>query len=82
MKNTSTPTQEMRLLSRTEVLEIIGVTYPALWGWIRDGKFPPGRALGFGRKGHVAWVEKEVMDWIASRPLRIPKPRRKSTEAA
>jgi predicted DNA-binding transcriptional regulator AlpA len=63
----------VRLLSRAEVTDLAGVTYVALWGWIRDGKFPPGRSIGSGPKAHVAWIESEVEDWIRSRPKRIPK---------
>jgi predicted DNA-binding transcriptional regulator AlpA len=63
----------VRLLTKGEVLALIGVSYPALWGWIRDGKFPAGRSIGFGKRSHVAWVESEVAEWIANRPLRLPK---------
>ena len=47
----------LHLLTKGEVLELVGVSYPCLWSWIRDGKFPPGRSIGVGAKGHVAWVE-------------------------
>ena len=63
----------IRLLTKGEVLELIGVTYPCLWTWIKNGKFPAGRSIGNGKKGHVAWIESEVNDWILSRPRRLPK---------
>ena len=69
----SESSSSVRLLTKGEVLELIGVSYPALWAWIRDGKFPPGRSVGYGKRGHVAWVESEVQAWIASRPVRLPK---------
>lgn len=62
-----------KLLNRDDVLDLIGISYPCLWGWIRDGKFPAGRDLGGGKKGHVVWIEEEVMDWVRSRPKRLPK---------
>lgn len=65
--------KDVRLLTKGEVLELIGVTYPALWAWIRDGKFPPGRSIGSGKRGHIAWIESEVFAWIESRPPRLPK---------
>jgi predicted DNA-binding transcriptional regulator AlpA len=65
--------KEIVLLTKGEVLERVGVSYPAIWCWIKEGKFPPGRSIGFGKRGHVAWIESEVMDWIASRPVRLPK---------
>src|SRR5262252_2406731 len=36
----------IRLLSRAEVLAIVNVTYPALWKWMCDGKFPRARIVG------------------------------------
>jgi predicted DNA-binding transcriptional regulator AlpA len=64
-----------RLLSRAEVLEIIGVTYPTLWWWVKEGDFPAPRTLGFkkGPRGRIGWVESEVQSWIMSRPKRFPK---------
>ena len=78
MAKSKTKSEPSRLLSRAEVLEIVGVTYPTLWAWVRDGHFPAARVLGFkkteGNKGgRVAWLESEVQAWIASRPKRFPK---------
>jgi predicted DNA-binding transcriptional regulator AlpA len=55
-----------RLISKPEVLDRVGVTYPTLWAWMRDGKFPRSRELG----GKSCWVESEVAEWITSRPVR------------
>ena len=72
----------MRLLSREEVSDLLGVTYVTIWMWMRDGKFPLGRSIGAGGKNcHVAWLADEVEDWIRSRPKRFPKGFKK-TEAA
>ena len=62
MAKSKTKSEPSRLLSRAEVLEIVGVTYPTLWAWVRDGHFPAARVLGFkkteGNKGgRVAWLE-------------------------
>jgi predicted DNA-binding transcriptional regulator AlpA len=73
MAQSKTPTQPIKLLTRGEVLELVGVSYPAIFGWVKEGKFPPGRTIGVGKKGHIAWLESEVIDWIMSRPLRYPK---------
>jgi predicted DNA-binding transcriptional regulator AlpA len=62
----------VRLMHRNEVLALIGVSYPCLWGWVREGKFPSALALGDGKKGHVAWLAEEVEAWIKSRPRRMP----------
>jgi predicted DNA-binding transcriptional regulator AlpA len=63
----------IRLLSRDEVLALLKISYPALWAWVRDKKFPAGLSIGSGKRGHVMWNADEVEAWILSRPRRIPK---------
>lgn len=68
------PSEPGRLLSRAEVLAIVGVTYPTLWWWVKEGHFPAPRVLGFkGTKGRIGWVEFEVQSWIVALPKRFPK---------
>jgi predicted DNA-binding transcriptional regulator AlpA len=58
---TTTP----RLLSKEEMLNLVGnPSYPTVWGWMRDGKFP--RAVVLGRN-IIKWVESEVTQWIVER---------------
>jgi predicted DNA-binding transcriptional regulator AlpA len=57
---------EVRLLTKAEVLERVGRTFPTIWAWMRAGKFPRARDLG----GRPAWVESEVEAWIAALPIR------------
>jgi prophage regulatory protein len=59
-------TDVVRLILKPEVLDRTGVTYPTIWQWMREGKFPRSRELG----GKSAWVESEVTSWILSRPIR------------
>jgi predicted DNA-binding transcriptional regulator AlpA len=35
-----------RLLCKVEVLAIAGVSFPTIWAWMRDGKFPRARIVG------------------------------------
>jgi prophage regulatory protein len=56
-----------RLLSRREVMDITGVSYPTLWSWMRQGKFPRARKLGNLK---VAWVESEITGWIHDLPTK------------
>jgi predicted DNA-binding transcriptional regulator AlpA len=66
--------EPIRLLSRTEVAELLGVSYVCIWQWMRAGKFPLGRSIGgYGPHGRVFWIASEIEDWIQSRPKRIPK---------
>jgi prophage regulatory protein len=55
-----------RLLSKPEVIDRTGVTFPTIWKWMREGKFPRARELG----GKSCWLESEVNDWIAKLPVR------------
>jgi prophage regulatory protein len=63
-------TDAPRLLSRSEVLARIPVTYPTLWAWMKAGTFPRGRKIGGSR---VAWLESDITDWIAGRPKQTLK---------
>ena len=67
--------QQVKFLTREEVLKLVGVSYPCLWGWIRAGLFPPSRVLGIegGHRSKICWVEAEVRMWMANRPQRLPK---------
>lgn len=72
------PEKKVQLLTRGEMLELVGgVSYVAVWQWIKQGKFPAGRAIGGGRNGPVMWLEDEVLDWIMAQPKRIPGSRPK-----
>jgi predicted DNA-binding transcriptional regulator AlpA len=71
-----------RFLSRGQVLDLIGVKYPTLWLWIRDGKFPPARVLGPDNsdRARIGWLESEVVGWMTARPVRRPKGSRTESE--
>lgn len=55
-----------RLLSRPEILEITGVTFPTIWAWMRAGTFPRSRIVG----GRSMWLSTEVEQWLAGLPVR------------
>jgi predicted DNA-binding transcriptional regulator AlpA len=50
--------KRIRLISRQELVDIVGVSFPSIWQWVREGKFPPPRKLGKG--GRTAWLESEI----------------------
>jgi predicted DNA-binding transcriptional regulator AlpA len=62
-----------RFISKHQVLDRVPVSFPALWEWIRDGKFPAPREVAGG--GKAMWLESEVEDWIKSRPKKTYKSR-------
>jgi predicted DNA-binding transcriptional regulator AlpA len=55
-----------RLLSKGEMLDKVGVTYPTVWKLMRQGMFPRSVVIG----GKVAWLEHEVDEYIARLPRR------------
>ena len=57
-----------RLLSKAEVIEISGFSYPQIWRWMREGKFPRSLKVGKGPAGRVMWKESEIEKWIDSLP--------------
>ena len=56
----------MRMLRKPELLQKVPLNYKSIWELEKDGKFPSRRLLG---PRTVAWVESEVDEWLASRPL-------------
>jgi prophage regulatory protein len=56
-----------RLLSKGEVLDKIGLSYPAIWSLIRKGAFPRAVVIGGGKN---FWLEHEIDEFIASLPRR------------
>jgi predicted DNA-binding transcriptional regulator AlpA len=56
----------LRLMSKAEVLELVPFSYQTLWAWMREGKFPRSREVG----GKSCWMEHEVQEWLASRPIK------------
>ena len=53
-----------RLLSKREVLAIVGVSYPTLWSMMRANTFPRSRKVG----SKSMWVSTEIEAWMASLP--------------
>jgi predicted DNA-binding transcriptional regulator AlpA len=58
----------VRLLSRAEVLAVVNVSYPALWKWMRDGRFPRARIVGASGSTKRMWLSTEVAAWLANLP--------------
>jgi predicted DNA-binding transcriptional regulator AlpA len=56
----------LQLLTRHEIVAITGVTYPTIWLWMRQGKFPRPRIIG----GKSAWLATEVETWLTLLPVR------------
>jgi len=55
---------DARLLSKREVLAIVGVSYPTLWSMMRANTFPRSRKVG----SKSMWVSTEIEAWMATLP--------------
>jgi len=54
----------VRLLSKAEVLAVVNVSYPALWKWMKTGRFPRARMVG----NKSMWLSTEVAAWLTNLP--------------
>jgi predicted DNA-binding transcriptional regulator AlpA len=59
------PAGSDKLLTKRDLLERVGVSYPTIWKMMCAGTFPRSRAIG----GKLVWLESEVNEWIAALPL-------------
>jgi predicted DNA-binding transcriptional regulator AlpA len=56
----------VRLMSKAEVLNITGFSFPTIWKWMRAGHFPRSRVAG----GRSVWRSDEVQAWLANLQVR------------
>jgi predicted DNA-binding transcriptional regulator AlpA len=74
-KSIPPPRDGIRLIFKPELLDLIGVSYGSIFSWMRVGKFPMSREIGPGGRGtRIAWIESEILEWLAARPQRRMKP--------
>ena len=65
----------MRMLRLKEVVRVKGLARMTIWRLERKGEFPLRRQLG---PRSVAWLQGDVEEWIASRPVKPARARRNS----
>ena len=58
--------ENARLISKGEVLGRTGLSYPTIWAWMQQGKFPRSRDVG----GRSMWLASEIDTWILNLPMR------------
>lgn len=56
--------KEPRLLTKKQVCARVCLTYPTIWKWMREGRFPRSRNVG----GKAYWLEGEISAWILALP--------------
>ena len=60
-----------RLLSRAEVCDRVGRTFPIIWNMMREGRFP--RARSTSPSGGPLWLESELVAWMRALPVKSYK---------
>jgi predicted DNA-binding transcriptional regulator AlpA len=71
------PVEGERLLSKAEVCHRVGKTFPTIWQWMQEGKFPRAR----DNHGVPGWLDSEVSAWIRGLPLKPYKGDEAASEA-
>ena len=56
----------MKLLSRKQVREKVGISYAEIHRRMKDGRFPQCVKDGNHHNSRVLWVEEEINDYIFS----------------
>lgn len=56
--------EENMLLSKKTVFAMVGLSDTTIWRMERRGEFPRRKQLS---KNRVAWIKKDIIDWINSR---------------
>lgn len=56
----------IRLISKSELLKRVPLSFPTIWKLMRQNRFPCARVIG----GKSVWLETEVNDFLAGLPLR------------
>ena len=51
-------------LSKKEVVDLIGLSFPTIWRMEKEGKFPKRRQIAQNR---VAYLAKEIHEWCEER---------------
>lgn len=59
------------VLSKKQVLAMVGLSFPTVWKMMREGTFPLSRRLSSSK---IGWLRSEVVEWLRSRPVQVYKP--------
>jgi predicted DNA-binding transcriptional regulator AlpA len=61
----------LRLMTKAEVCQRVGVTYVTIWRWQQAGTFPRARRINSpaASTAKVAWYAHEIEAWLANLPL-------------
>lgn len=78
---TPAPTAGPAFVRLPQVLTRTGLARSTLYAAIAAGEFPRARQLGASGARSVAWLESELAEWIATRPLATNEPVKRTRRA-
>ena len=55
-----------KFIFKPELLVRVPVSYPTIWKWMCEGKFPAAVEVG----ERAAWLESDIDAWMSSRPAK------------
>ena len=55
----------MKFLKKSELINLVGLSYSTIWRLIRANQFPAAIQLSDRR---VGWDEEKVYEWMSTRP--------------
>ena len=61
-----------RLLRRSEVQNLTGMSCSAIYAKMQRNEFPRPRRIGNGPNGAVAWLQSDIESWMAGLPMATP----------
>ena len=57
----------MRFLTLKQVCSMISCSRATIYRWVAAGMFPEPKKLSEYKRGRVAWLEEDVLDWMRTR---------------
>ena len=66
--------EQLRIISKAELLQIVPLSYVTLWAMMRRGEFPQSIRLANTTNAKVGWHLVEVLDWLENRERVTLKP--------
>lgn len=81
MTNVATPSPNRRYVSFRDLRAYYGIDFnrATIRNMMNAGEFPAATMIG-GRTW--AWPQQTILDWIASKPIRVPEPQKASVRKA
>lgn len=61
----------MKILKKSELINLVGLSYSTIWRLIRANRFPAALQLSDRR---IGWDAEMVQEWLSKRPNGVVRP--------